>query len=602
MNHWYPLLYRGTTPVEPDRRPEDGYHLSEDLADRAIDWVRTQRTLTPDRPFFTYLAFGASHAPLHVAPKWQRKYRGRFDHGWDHQRELTLARQKELGVVPEDAELAGWAEGVPHWDELTENQRSLAVRFMETYAGFTEHADVQVGRFVAALEELGELDNTLFVYLLGDNGASGEGGIEGTVVEHRLGHGIVDDPDEMILDIDAIGDPTTYPIAPVGWALALNTPYQWTKQVASHFGGTRDGLIVHWPRGIAERGGLRHQFHHVIDVLPTVLECAGIPAPTTVDGILQKPVEGTSMRYTFDSPAAPDRRRTQYFEMCGNRGIYHEGWMAVTRHGTPWEMIPVAGKRFSDDVWELYDLHSDWTQARDLASEHPEKLRRLQELFLVEAAKYQVFPLDNRVTERENPTLAGRVDLLGARSSVTYRGGMRRFTEETTPNIKNRSHTITADVETSEPDTDGVIIAQGGRFGGWSLYCVSGRPCYVYNHFAMDLYTVRSGVPLAPGRHEIRVEFAYDGGGMGKGGTVVLTVDGEKQAEGRVEQTIPYYFSFDETLDVGVDLGTPVTDDYPEIDNEFGGVVHTVRIDLAAETETSADVGGGLHRRVMTSQ
>ncbi|WP_232667445.1 arylsulfatase [Pseudonocardia sp. TRM90224] len=602
MNHWYPLLYEGTTPVEPDRRPEDGYHLSEDLADRAIDWVRTQRTLTPDRPFFTYLAFGASHAPLHVAPEWQRKYRGSFDHGWDRQRELTLARQKELGVVPDTAELAPWADGVPHWAELSENQRALAVRFMETFAGFTEHADAQVGRFVDALAELGELDNTLFVYLLGDNGASGEGGIEGTVVEHRLGHGIVDDPDEMITQLDAIGDPSTYPIAPAGWALALNTPYQWTKQVASHFGGTRDGLIVHWPQQVADRGGLRHQFHHVIDVLPTVLDCVGVPQPTSVNGVVQQPVEGTSMRYTFDAPGAADRRRTQYFEMCGNRGIYHENWMAVTRHGTPWEMVPTEGRPFSADVWELYDLEADWTQAHDLAWKEPERLRALQELFLIEAAKHKVFPLDDRVTERENPTLAGRVDLIGARRSVTYRGRMRRFTEETTPNVKNRSHSIVADIEIPT-DVSGVIISQGGRFGGWSLYCADGHACYAYNFFGLRVYRVRTRAALPPGRHEIRMDFQYDGGGVGKGGAVVLTVDGEKQAEGRVEQTIPYYFSFDETLDVGVDLGTPVVDDYPVIDNEFRGTVHTVRVDLGdGATDGAAGGDGGLHRRVMTSQ
>jgi arylsulfatase len=599
MNHWYPLLYEGTTPVEPDRRPEDGYHLSEDLVDRAIQWVHTQRTLTPDRPFFTYLAFGASHAPLHVAPEWQQKYRGRFDHGWDRQREITLARQKELGVVPDAAELAPWADGVPHWDDLTDNQRALAVRFMETFAGFTEHADAQVTRFIDALDELGELGNTLFIYLLGDNGASGEGGIEGTVVEHRLGHGIVDDPEAMIAEIDRIGGPSTYPIAPAGWALALNTPYQWTKQVASHFGGTRDGLIVHWPESITDRGGLRAQFHHVIDVLPTVLECAGIPQPTSVDGIAQKPIEGTSMRYTFDDPDAPDRRRTQYFEMCGNRGIYHEGWMAVTRHGTPWEMVPQTGKRFSDDVWELYDLSRDWTQARDQAQQHPERLRMLQELFLIEAAKHQVFPLDNRVTERENPTLAGRIDLLGGRKSVTYRGGMRRFTEETTPNVKNRSHSIVAHIETIDTDTGGVIAAQGGRFGGWSLYCAGGCAYYAYNYFGLCTYRIGGSVQIQPGRHEVRMDFEYDGGGVGKGGTVVLSVDDEKQAEGRVEQTIAYYFSFDETLDIGVDLGTPVTDDYPEVDNTFSGLVHTVQIDLGEEDEGHGD--GGLHRRVMTS-
>lgn len=600
MNHWYPSLYEGTTPVQPRIRPEDGYHLSEDLADHAIDWVRTQRTLTPGRPFFTYLAMGASHAPLHVAKEWREKYRGRFDHGWDRQREITLDRQKGLGVVAADAELAPWPAEVPHWDELSDTRRELSARFMETFAGFTEHADAQVGRFVDALEELGELDNTLFLYILGDNGASGEGGIDGTVVEHRLGHGVVDDPEVMIDQIDEIGDATTYPIAPVGWALALNTPYQWTKQVASHLGGIRDGMIVHWPERIDDGGGLRHQFHHVIDVLPTILECAGIPAPTSVAGVSQQPIEGQSLAYTMAAADAPDRRRTQYFEMCGNRGIYDDGWMASTRHGKPWEMIPPAGKRFEDDVWELYDLGTDWSQAHDLAAAEPERLRRLQELFLVEAAKHQVFPLDNRVTERENPDLAGRLELLAGRQSVTYRGGMTRFMEEAAPNVKNRSHTVTADVEVDEVQAEGVIIAQGGRFGGWSLYCRDGMPCYAYNYLGLELYTVRGEDRLGPGRHEIVMEFGYDGGGVGGGGDVVLRVDGDLVARGRVEKTIAYYFSFDETLDVGVDLATPVTDDYPILDNEFSAVIHTVRIDLDDDGE-SIDPEG-LQRRVLGAQ
>ena len=603
MNHWYPLLYQGTTPVEPTRRPEEGYHLSEDLVDHAVDWVRTQRTLTPDRPFFTYLAFGASHAPLHVRPEWRERYRGRFDHGWDRQRELTLARQKELGVVPPDAELAPWVEEVPHWDELSDDQRALGARFMETFAGFTEHADTQLGRFVDELEELGELDNTVIVYLIGDNGASGEGGLEGTLNEHRLGHGLVDDPAEMIGRIDEIGGVTSYPIAPVGWALAQNTPYQWTKQVASHFGGTRDGLVIHWPRGITDAGGLRHQFHHVIDVLPTVLECAGVPAPISVDGVTQKPIEGTSMRYTFDDAAAPDRRRTQYFEMCGNRGIYHEGWTAVTRHGVPWDMVPKAGKSFRDDVWELYDTTTDWSQAHDLADRHPEKLASLRELFLIEAAKYQVFPLDNRVTERENPRIAGRLDLLGDRRSVTYHGRTRRLIEETTPNVKNRSHTVIADVDTDGSLTDGVIVAQGGRFGGWALYCLGGRACYVYNYFGTTSHVLRAEDPMPAGRHEVRMDFQYDGGGLGRGGTVVLTVDDVKVAHGTVDATIPYYFSFDETFDVGVDLGTPVGTDYPVVGNAFTGTVHTVRIELGdPEDEEGSSEDGGLYRRVMAAQ
>ncbi len=606
MNHWYPLLHDGTTPVQPDRRPEEGYHLSEDLVDHAIEWVRLQHTLTPHRPFFTYLAFGASHAPLHVAPEWRERYAGAFDHGWDRQREITLERQRRLGVVPADAELAPWVEGVPHWDELSDTQRALAARFMETFAAFTEHADTQVGRFVAELDQLGQLDNTVFLYLLGDNGASGEGGIEGTIVEHRLGHGVVDDPEVMIESIDAIGDASTYPIAPAGWALAMNTPYPWTKQVASHLGGVRDGMILHWPEGVEDRGGLRHHFHHVIDVLPTVLECAGIPHPTLVDGVLQQPVEGTSMRYALVEPGAPDRRRTQYFEMCGNRGIYHEGWLAVARHGIPWEMIPPAGRRFEDDVWELYHLDTDWSQAHDVAHEHPQRLRQLQDLFLIEAAKHQVFPLDGRVTERENPVHAGRLDLMGDRRSVTYQGGMRRFTEETTLNIKNRSHGLTAEIELAEnhlPAT-GVIIAQGGRFGGWSLYAAQGRLCYVYNYLGLHLYTVRGSTDLSPGRHVVGMEFRYDGGGVGRGGDVDLIVDGRVDASGRVDQTIPYYFSFDETLDVGVDLSTPVTDDYPTIDNAFSGVVHTVRIDTdpAGEGQEISGPDEGLRRRVMGAQ
>ena len=339
MNHWYPQLYAGTTPVEPERMPEDGYHLTEDLVDHAIDWLRTQHSLTPDKPFFCYLALGATHAPFHVAPEWIEKYAGRFDAGWDAQREQTLARQKELGVVPETAELAPWADGVPHWDDLDDAARRVAARLMETYAGFAEHADHHVGRLVDTLDDLGVLDDTLVLYLLGDNGASGEGGPEGSIREHLVGHGFADDVDAMDAVLDSIGDATTYAIYPVGWALAMNTPYQWTKQVASHFGGTRDGMVAHWPAGIAARGEIRHQFHHVIDVLPTLLDVAGLPLPQTVNGVVQQPVEGVSMTYSFDDADAVDRRRTQYFEMVGNRGIYHEGWTAVTRHGTPWLMV-----------------------------------------------------------------------------------------------------------------------------------------------------------------------------------------------------------------------------------------------------------------------
>lgn len=580
MNHWYPVLFDGTAPFEPEQRPEDGYHLSEDLVDQAIEWVDTQRSLKPDVPFFVYLPFGATHAPYHVPREYRDKYQGRFDHGWDEQREITLRKQKDIGVIPPDAELAPWADGVPHWDELSDAERQSSTALMELYAGFAEHTDVQVGRLVDALEANGSLDDTLFIYVLGDNGASGEGGLGGTLNEHRFASGIPDSAEFINAHADSLGDETTHAHYPVGWALAMNTPYQWTKQVASHFGGTRDGMIVHWPNGITERGGMRHQFHHVIDVLPTILEAAGIPHPTSVDGVAQQPVEGTSMLYSFNTADAPDRHRLQYFEMVGNRGIYHDGWMAVTRHGTPWEMVRAGRRYFDDDVWELYDTNVDWTQARDIAAEHPGRLYQLQQLFLTEAARYNVFPLDDRMTERENPREAGRLDLFGDRPTVTFHGTGLRLTEETAPNVKNRSHTLTAHVDVPRGGGEGVLVAQGGRFGGWSLYVHEGRPRYAYNYFGLHVHTVASGERLSPGEHEIQLDFRYDGGGVGQGGTAYLLVDGEKVAEGRVDATIPYYFAFDETFDLGVDRASPVTDDYRTADNEFTGTLRWLRVDL----------------------
>lgn len=583
MNHWYPQLFHGTVPVEPDRLPEDGYHLSEDLVDHAIDWVSTQQALTPARPFFTYLALGATHAPFHVAPEWIEKYAGRFDAGWDAQREQTLARQKELGIVPESAELAPWASGVPHWDDLDETERRVAARFMETYAGFAEHADTQVGRFVDALDGLGVLDDTLFVYLLGDNGASGEGGPRGTFREHLVGHGFADDTADMAAHLDQLGGPQTYPIYPVGWALAMNTPYQWTKQVASHYGGTRDGMIVRWGNGIEARGEIRHQWHHVIDLLPTILDAAGVPQPTTVGGVAQQPIEGTSLRYSFDDPEAEERRTTQYFEMVGNRGVYHHGWTAVTRHGTPWEMVDAGNRPFEEDVWELYDTTTDWSQAHDLADDQPERVAELQAVFDQEAQRHQVLPLDDRVTERENPQVAGRLDLHHGRTSLTFGPHVGRLTEEAAPNVKNRSHTITASLRVERDDADGVVVAQGGRFGGWSLFCVAGVPAYAYNRFGQDLTAVRADRPLAPGDHELVVRFAYDGGPPGSGAQVTLEIDGERVGQGRVEATTAYYFSFDETFNIGVDRGTPVIDDYPPVHNRFTGTIRQVRFDLAPE-------------------
>jgi arylsulfatase len=590
MNHWYPQLYDGTSPVEPDRLPEEGYHLSEDLVDHAVDWVGAQRSLTPDKPFFCYLALGATHAPFHVAPEWIERYRGRFDAGWDVAREEILARQVELGVVPGGTDLGPWAHGVPHWAELDECERRVAARFMENYAGFAEHADHQVGRLVDRLDELGVLDDTLVLYLLGDNGASGEGGPHGTLREHLVGHGFADDVSEMDADLDNFGDPTTYGIYPVGWALAMNTPYQWTKQVASHFGGTRDGLVVHWPAGFGARGEVRHQFHHVIDLLPTILDAAGVPEPETVAGVAQQPVEGVSMRYSFDGPVAVERRPTQYFEMVGNRGIYHEGWTAVTRHGVPWLMVGGTGD-FESDVWELYDTRSDWSQAHDVADRHPERLAELRELFDTEARRYHVFPLDDRVSERENPDLAGRLDLYQGRTSITFGPHTGRLSEEAAPNVKNRSHTITVRVVVGDSDerVTGVLVAQGGRFGGWSFYCHDGVLSYASNRYGRHLTTVRGAVPVTAGEHELVVDLSYGGGPAGGAADVVLRIDGQAVGGGHLPSTTAFYFAFDETFNVGVDRGAPVVDDYPPLRNAFTGRIVDVRIDLGPAVGLDAE-------------
>lgn len=585
MNHWYPQLFEGTTPLEPRTAGEDdGYHLTEDLVDRSVDYVRTQHSLAPDKPFFLYLSPGATHAPFHVAPGWRDRYRGAFDDGYDEQRRRTLERQIEKGLVPEGTDLSPWPADVPRWDELTRDQRAVSARFMETYAGFAEHADTHVGRLVDELVATGEMENTVFVYMLGDNGASGEGGIDGAVAEHTVGHGFQESTQDQLAALDRLGDPTTYPIYPAGWALAMNTPYQWTKAVASHLGATRDGMILRWDGGIADRGGVRHQWHHVIDLLPTLLDVAGVPAPQSIDGFDQSPLHGVSMRYTFDDPAAAERRTTQHFEMAGNRAIYHEGWTAVAQHGHPWVDVGVKGVRFADDTWELYDTTTDWSQAHDVAAEHPQLLAELQRLFLIEASRYGVFPLDDRTAERHNPLISHRAGLIGPRRSVTYRGRVRALSEEAVLNTKNCSHRITARLETP-PGTapGGVVVAQGGRFGGWSLYVADGRVAYAYNLHGATVTTVAGGALPVGGPVRVDVDVAYDGGGVGKGADVTVCVDGVATGCGRLERTAAYYFAFDETFNLGVDPGAPVTDAYRQGDNRFTGTVHEVTLSLTGE-------------------
>jgi arylsulfatase A-like enzyme len=584
-NQYYPAIYDGTVPVEPEKTPEEGYHFTEDMTDKAIGWIRQQKTLMPDKPFFVYFAPGATHAPHHVPPEWSEKYKGRFDEGWDKLREETFARQKELGVIPDDAELTERHEEIPAWDEMPDDLKPVLARQMEVYAGFMEHTDHHVGRLVDALEDLGILEDTLVYYIIGDNGASAEGTINGTFNElcSLNGAAALETPEFMASRMDEFGTPAAYNHYAVGWAHAMDTPYQWTKQVASHWGGIRNGTIVHWPRGIEAKGEIRSQFHHVIDVAPTVLDAAGIPEPASVHGVEQKPIEGVSMRSSFDDAGAAERRVMQYFEMFCNRGIYHEGWTAVTRHSTPW-VVGTELPPFQDDVWELYDTNSDWTQARDLAAEMPEKLQELQQLWLEEARKYNVLPLDDRRVERFNSDLAGRPLLVSGNSQLLF-SGTSRLPENTVINVKNKSHAVTAEVDVPAEGADGVIAAQGGAFGGWSLYAKEGRPKYSYNLFGLQHFSIEGDKPIPAGTHQVRMEFEYDGGGLAKGGTVSLYLDGEETGEGRVEGTVPMLFSGDETFDIGSDTASPVSDDYTSDGSRFSGTVNWVQIDIAEAAE-----------------
>jgi len=553
------------------------------MTDKAITWIRSQKSLMGDKPFFIYFAPGATHAPHHVAPEWTAKYRGQFDHGWDRVREETFARQKELGVIPAGAEPTARHAEVPAWDDTPDDLKPVLARQMEIYAGFLEHTDHEIGRLLDALGDLEILDDTLIYYIVGDNGASAEGGLNGCFNEIAAlnGASFFETTEFMASRLDDFGTPRAYNHYAVGWAHAMCTPYQWTKQIASHWGGTRNGTVVHWPNGIAAKGELRHQFSHVIDLAPTVLEVAGLPEPTLVNGVLQTPYEGVSMRYTFDDADASGRHETQYFEMFCNRGIYHNGWTAVTRHSTPWVMTAEL-PALDDDVWELY-ADTDWTQAHDLAAEQPERLAQLQRLWLLEVSKYNVLPLDDRRVERFNSDLAGRPTLVRGTQQLLF-SGMGRLSENSVLNLKNKSHSVTAQITVPDAGADGVIISQGGAFGGWSLYLVDGRPSYCYNLFGLQQFHAAGDTPVPPGEHQVRVEFSYDGGGLAKGGTATLLVDGNKVAQGRVDATVPMIFSGDETCDLGDDTASPVADDYPP-NRTFTGRIHWVQLDIGDDDD-----------------
>jgi arylsulfatase len=575
-NQWAPTIYDGMSQVEPPNDPD--YHFLTDMTDKAVAWAQAVKSLTPQKPFFIYYAPGATHAPHHVPREWIAKYKGKFDQGWDALRVQTLARQKALGVVPAATKLAPKPAAIQDWAKLSADEKRLFARQMEVFAGYGEFADHEAGRLIEAIEDLGQLDNTLIFYILGDNGASAEGGMNGLFNEATYFNGVQEKVADILQHYDEFGGPLSYGHYAAGWAVAGDTPFTWTKQVAANYGGTRNGMVVHWPGGIHAKGEIRSQWHHVIDIAPTILEAAHLPEPKSVNGTPQTPIEGVSMVYSFDGAKAKGRHTTQYFEIFTNRAIYHDGWLAGAVHRAPWE--PKVRATLEKDTWELYDTRADFSLSDNLAARNPAKLKELQDVFMTEAAKNRVLPLDDRSLERLNAAEAGRPDLMAGRTSLSVYNGMTGMTENAFINVKNRSHTITADVELAGSAANGVIVCQAGRFGGWSLYVKGGKPTYAYNWLGLERYTITSATALPAGKATIRFAFAYDGGKPGSGGTATIDVNGRKVAEGRINRTQAYIFSADEGADVGVDAGTPVTDDYKERDNKFTGRIHKVTIEL----------------------
>ena len=576
-NQWRPNLYEGTKPIEPYVGKPD-YNLDYDLADQAIQYIRMQKAVAPDKPFFVYYAPGATHAPHHPRKEWIAKYKGKFDQGWDKMREETLARQKKLGVVPFNTKLTPRQKDIPAWDSLNAEQKKLYAYMMEIYAGYAEQTDYNVGRVIDAIQELGQLDNTIIIFIAGDNGASAEGTLQGSFNEMTFFNDIPEEFKQILAHQDELGTWKSYNHYPVGWAWAMSSPFQWEKQIASHFGGTRNGLVISWPKRIKDKGGLRQQFTHVIDIVPTLLEVTNLKEPYMVDGVSQKPIDGMSMVYTFDKPYAPSTERSQYFEMLGNRAIYKDGWVASTTPSeAPWmplgsDVDPITGYN-----WELYNIDSDFSQATDLADKYPEKLRELQLLFYAEAARFNVLPIDNSKVQRLDPSI--RPSLTRGINSFTYYNDMIRIPEGAAPDIKNKSFKVTATIEIPEKGAEGMIVTQGGLFAGWALYLQDNKPIFYYNLAGVENYSIASTESLSPGKHTIVFDFKYDGGGVGKGGTGTLLVDNKQVAKGRFDKTLPFRMSLDEGLDVGQDTGTPVNLSY-DIPFKFTGTLEKVVIDL----------------------
>ncbi len=579
-SQWETPLFENTAPIEP---PHDDpkWHFTEAIAERAISWIGQQKAAAPDMPFFIYFAPGAAHAPHHVHKEWADKYKGKFDHGWDRQREITLEKQKKLGLVPKDTKLTPRPDSIPSWDSRSADEKRLYARMQEVFAGFLEHADAQVGKIVDALERMGLRDDTLIIYIVGDNGPSAEGTLTGTINIMKTMMGLPDDVPTMLKNIDKIGGPEFENHYPVGWCWAGSSPLQWMKQVASHFGGTRNGLVMSWPKGITDRGGLRSQFHHVIDIAPTILDLAGIPEPRQVNGVPQKPIEGVSMTYTFDDAKAPSQRVTQYFEMMGNRALYHDGWVAGCRHGKlPWTTAGSAS--FDEDTWELYNVDEDFSQANDLAAKEPEKLRDLQDRFMAEAAKYNVLPLDDRFAERADPSL--KPSHLRGKTQFVYPPGTVRVGERSSPYTKNVNHTIAAEVEIPEGGAEGVLVCCGGLGGGYSVFMKDGKLYWEHNYYNEVRYRVASTETIPPGRHVLSAEIKVDKEGKpGTGGTTTLRIGKKKVGEGRFEKQIAGFFTANESFDVGCDTVSPVSNLY-ETPFPFTGEIIKVMVDVSEAT------------------
>jgi arylsulfatase A-like enzyme len=597
-DQWHPALSENTKPIEP-YFGNPNYILDVDLADKAIAWMRMQHALAPNKPWLLYYATGTAHAPHHAPKDWIAKYKGQFDQGWDKIREETLARQIKLGVVPSNAQLTKRPEQIPAWDSLSADQKRLFARMMEVYAGALSHADYNIGRLLDAVEQSGQMDNTLVIFMMGDNGASAEGSLQGTTNEVAVTANSVQESIPFLLSmIDELGGPRTYNHYPVGWAHAMDTPMQWTKQVASHFGGTRNGMVISWPARIKDKGGLRSQFCHVIDITPTIYQAAKITPPDILDGVKQKPLDGKSLVYTFDNATAPTQHGTQYFEMMGNRAIYKDGWMASTTPlRLPW--INIGYEPNPDDFkWELYNINEDFSQANNLAEKNPGKLKELQDAFDVEGKKYNVYPLDSSMASRADPAI--RPSLTRGRNEFVYFPGMIRIPEGSAPDFKNKSWTLAAEVTIPQGGASGVLGTIGGRYGGWVLMMQDSKPLFAYalSNQPDHKFRVASDQPLAPGNHVVRVKFDYDGGGIGKGATATLLVDEKQVAQDRIPRTIGVRFSLDETFDVGQDTGTPVLEEYEsKMPFPFNGELKKFAVVLAPD-KLSDDERRRLHEEL----